>query len=194
MQVKNKNTTEPVGVRLGRLTLRDIVSQLQMAPNLLSMSRIVFLPLVVFLIKYDIKPWSIIALISLWVTDFIDGYIARRFRQKSDLGLLLDPVADKITSAAIFITLLTRGFPLWVVLIVIGRDILILSAALYILKRDMMISSDKIGRVTTVLVSIIIMIYVIGLHRYAVILCYLLIPLLAITLFRYGFKFYKLTR
>ena len=192
--MKNKNPNESIGVRLGKLTLRDIASQLRMAPNLLSMSRIVFLPLVVFLIKYDYKPWSIIALVSLWVTDFVDGYIARRFRQKSDLGLLLDPVADKITSAAIFITLLSRGLPLWVVLIVIGRDIIILSAGFYIFKRDLMISSDQIGRITTVLISIIIMMYVIGLQQYAIILCYLLIPFAVITLFRYGLKFYKLTR
>lgn len=68
------------------------------------------------------------------VTDFLDGYIARRFNQQSRLGQLLDPLADKflIASAFVVMALPHSGFPsvpIWLAVIVIGRDILILIGA-----------------------------------------------------------------
>lgn len=194
MQIKTNNNEQSVGVRLGKLTLRDILMQLRMAPNLLSISRLVFLSPVVLLIKYEVKPWSVILLILLWITDYIDGYIARRFRQKTDLGLLLDPVADKITCAALFITLIPKGFPLWIALVVIIRDIIILSAAFYILKRNLMVSSDFIGRITTVLIAVIILLFVLGFKEYGIALSYVLMGLMAVTMVNYGLRFLKLIK
>lgn len=180
------------GLHISRLSWGEIIHQLGNAPNVLSVSRIVFLPFVIFLIKHDFAPWSVIALGTLWITDFIDGYIARKFRQETDLGLLLDPVADKLTSAALFITLfLYRDFPLWIVIIILTRDFLILGGAYFLVRRRRIYSSSKLGRITTVLISVIILLYVLNLQIYSLWLCYLLIVLIAATTISYGLRFLK---
>lgn len=180
------------GLHIGRLTWSEIFHQLGNAPNVLSVSRIVFIPFVIFLIKYDISPWSVIALCALWITDYIDGYIARTFRQETELGLLLDPVADKLTSAALFLTLyLYRDFPLWIVIVVLSRDFLILCGAYFLVRRRRIYSSSKLGRITTVLISIIILLYVLSLQIYSLWLSYLLIVLIAATTVSYGLRFMR---
>jgi cardiolipin synthase len=69
-------------------------------------------------------------------TDWVDGWIARRTGQVSDLGKLLDPVADRLALAAALITLVVRhAFPLWAALLVIARDGLILIAGAALLLR-----------------------------------------------------------
>ncbi|MBC8392354.1 MAG: CDP-alcohol phosphatidyltransferase family protein [Deltaproteobacteria bacterium] len=180
------------GLHISRLTWSEIIHQLGNAPNVLSVSRIVFIPFVIFLIKYDITPWSVIALCALWITDYIDGYIARTFRQETELGLLLDPVADKLTSAALFITLyLYRDFPLWIVIVVLSRDFLILCGAYFLVRRRRIYSSSQLGRITTALISVIILLYVLNLQVYSLWLCYLLVVLTAATTFSYGLRFMK---
>jgi CDP-diacylglycerol--glycerol-3-phosphate 3-phosphatidyltransferase len=185
---KEKSPVKP----LNNLKLRDILRQLQVAPNILSISRIIFLPLVAYLIAWNLKPWSVISLTLLWVTDYIDGYIARHYRKTTDLGLLLDPLADKITSGVLLLVLyFYHNFPLWVVLVVLGRDIIIISLGYYLVKRHRMITSDRFGRASTIVVASIIMLYVLDLQKYSLILCWVLIALIAITLVSYGSKFYK---
>lgn len=182
-------------VRLRTMSPRDLWRQLWILPNLLSITRILCLPIVVLLIirGYDIA--SVIAMTIIWITDYVDGYIARKFNLKTELGLLLDPLADKITSAVVFLTLyLFRGFPLWVVLLIVGRDIIILSAGYYLLKRGKLARSNEIGRKTTVLLCIIILLYLLRIERWANLLCYLLILFVAATLVSYGWRFYKAGR
>lgn len=175
---------------LSRLTWKEIIQQMGYAPNMLSVSRIVFLPFVIFLVKHDIHPWAFIALGMLWVTDFIDGYIARRFRQETDLGLLLDPIADKLTSSSLFLALyFYRDFPLWIVVIMVSKDALIVGGGYFMLRRRKIYSSNQLGRITTVLVSVIILLYVLRLEKYSIALCYILMALIAATLVSYGSNF-----
>ena len=62
-------------------------------------------------------------------SDFFDGYIARRTRSVSELGKLLDPLADRIFIAAVAIALVARGaLPLWLALVLVARDVIVLSA------------------------------------------------------------------
>jgi len=180
-------------MKIRKLSWKEIFHQLGMAPNVLSVSRIVFLPYVIFLIKHDMRPWSVIALGTLWVTDFIDGYIARKFRQKTELGLVLDPVADKLTSAAIFVTLyLFRGFPLWITAAVLIKDFMILSCSIFLIRRQVIFSSNFIGRTTTFVISIIILLYVLNLEKFSIELSYILMVLMVVTLITYGVKFIRL--
>lgn len=67
-------------------------------PNILSMLRICLIPLIVYLYLYTEQQWlaGIIVLLS-GITDLVDGYIARKFNQISNLGKILDPIADKLT-------------------------------------------------------------------------------------------------
>lgn len=73
---------------------------------------------------------ALILLVVAGVTDGLDGFLARRFRWFSRLGAYLDPVADKLLLATVYICLGVTGLaPLWLVAIVFGRDILILAFA-----------------------------------------------------------------
>jgi len=102
-------------------------------PNVLSLSRIVLVPLlmVVLLTKFEGREIvglqnEYLALIIFLVaafTDFLDGFIARRRKQVTRLGQLLDPAADKILTSSAFIALVELGLmPAWMVVVVIGRE------------------------------------------------------------------------
>ena len=177
------------------MNLKEFLRQFQAAPNIISVSRLLFLPPLVYLLYKDEVVWAIILMFIIWISDFIDGYVARRFQLKTDLGLILDPVADKITTAVLLLTLFKlRDFPLWIALIMIIRDMIIISGGLYILNRGNIMHSHEIGRMTTVLVSIIIFLYIVNLEHIGRILSYLLIVCIAVTLCIYSSKFIELLK
>ena len=78
-------------------------------PNILSMFRLLLLPVIVYIyiIQKDYVLTGILLVVSV-ITDLLDGYIARRFNMMSDLGKILDPVADKATQAVVLLCLVTR--------------------------------------------------------------------------------------
>ncbi|WP_295268050.1 CDP-alcohol phosphatidyltransferase family protein [uncultured Catenibacterium sp.] len=78
-------------------------------PNILSMFRLLLLPVIVYIyiIQKDYVLTGILLVVS-GITDLLDGYIARRFNMMSDLGKILDPVADKATQAVVLLCLVTR--------------------------------------------------------------------------------------
>ena len=95
-------------------------------PNILTFLRILLAPIlvVVLLTKFEGQEVVGLALFLLAaVTDFLDGFIARRFELVTRLGKLLDPAADKILTSAVFISLveLDRA-PAWIVVVIVGRE------------------------------------------------------------------------
>ncbi|MFH1441300.1 MAG: CDP-alcohol phosphatidyltransferase family protein [Candidatus Omnitrophota bacterium] len=91
------------------------------------------------------------------VSDAVDGYIARKSKQQSKAGLILDPLGDKLLlmTAFICLTLIQQfplRFPLWVTLIVISRDIIILLGTLiiYIVKQNIAVFPTRWGKLTTI--------------------------------------------
>ena len=107
-------------------------------PNLLSLFRICLIPLSVWLYcgKQDFSGAGWVILLS-GVTDVADGYIARRFNMVSDLGKVLDPIADKLTQTAMMLCLLT-GFPLMIVsiLLIVGKELFMSATGFVILRRS----------------------------------------------------------
>jgi len=95
-------------------------------PNSLTLLRIFLVPflVVVLLTKFDGREiWGLLLFLALAATDFLDGWIARRRRQITTLGTLLDPIADKLLISAVFISLVELGMaPSWMVVIVVGRE------------------------------------------------------------------------
>jgi CDP-diacylglycerol--glycerol-3-phosphate 3-phosphatidyltransferase len=97
-------------------------------PNLLSVFRILLVPLlvVVLLTKFDGREFVGLGLfLFAALTDFLDGFLARRNRQVTRLGQLLDPAADKILVAAAFISLVEldpRVTPAWMVVVIMARE------------------------------------------------------------------------
>lgn len=100
-------------------------------PNLFSFARIVLLfPFIYFLLN-GCYGYAFAVGFAAALTDLIDGALARRLRQQTTLGTYLDPAADKLFMTASFITLAVAGLlPLWLTLLVIGRDVVIVLGVL----------------------------------------------------------------
>ena len=101
-------------------------------PNLLTLSRIVAIPLVAILLYFDGATWRWVALILYAVaciTDFFDGYLARSRQQVSHLGRFLDPIADKLLVASCLLMLAgdgtIKGLSLWAAVVILCREILV---------------------------------------------------------------------
>ncbi len=106
----------------------DDESRLLTVPNVLSALRLALVPLFVWLFVTG-REEAAVALYGVGAsTDWLDGYIARRTGQITELGRLLDPLADRIYIAALVVALTIRGvLPLWLALGIVGRDALLLA-------------------------------------------------------------------
>jgi cardiolipin synthase len=95
-------------------------------PNALTLIRILLIPLfVIFLISKSFQN-ALITFVIAGITDGLDGFIARIWHQRTELGSYLDPIADKLLLASAFVTLaILRIIPSWLTVIVMSRDILI---------------------------------------------------------------------
>ena len=97
-------------------------------PNILSFARLLLVPVFLVLLMQGRDAAALTVLVVSSLTDFLDGYIARRFNQMSRLGQLLDPAADRLYIFAAIIGLASRELvPWWLVAIIVGRDLLLLA-------------------------------------------------------------------
>ena len=106
-------------------------------PNVLSLFRLCLIPLFVWLYcEKQAYAWTGAILILSGLTDLIDGYIARKFHAISNLGKILDPVADKLTQVAILLCLLTRFPFMWLPLVLmILKELFMAVTGLWIIKK-----------------------------------------------------------
>jgi cardiolipin synthase len=105
----------------------EVSSRVFTAPNILSGSRLLLVPVFLVLLLDGHDGWALLVLAISSATDFLDGYIARRFNQVSRLGQLLDPAADRLYIFAALIGLAARELvPWWIVLVVVSRDVVLL--------------------------------------------------------------------
>lgn len=97
-------------------------------PNFITAARIVVTPFIAVSILGGGHRNALILLVIAGITDGLDGYLARRFQWFSRLGAYLDPVADKLLLAVVYICLGVSGLaPLWLVAVIFARDVLILA-------------------------------------------------------------------
>jgi CDP-diacylglycerol--glycerol-3-phosphate 3-phosphatidyltransferase len=135
------------------------------APNLLSITRILLVPLlvVVLLTKFDGKEFVGLGLFLLAsLTDFLDGFIARRQQKVTRLGKLLDPAADKILTSAALISLVELGVaPAWIVAVIIAREFAVTSLRAVAASERKVLAAIGSAKVKTVLqiVSISLLIF-----------------------------------
>ncbi|MCX8015665.1 MAG: CDP-alcohol phosphatidyltransferase family protein [candidate division WOR-3 bacterium] len=130
-------------------------------PNFLSISRLVLLPLILFFIANQQTIPALVFMFASWLTDALDGYIARKTNQVSNLGKILDHFVDKIWVGTILVTLvLIKNFPIWLAGMVIFRDILIVFGAAFVLqKRKIILSSNILGKITGFFFAVIMVGY-----------------------------------
>lgn len=125
-------------------------------PNLLSIFRILLVPplVVVLLTKFDGKEWWGLGLFLLAaVMDFLDGYLARRRKEVTRLGTLLDPAADKILISAAFISLVEMDptlVPAWMVVVIIAREFAVTSLRSFAAAESLVIPAGLSGKIKTI--------------------------------------------
>lgn len=138
-------------------------SKILTIPNLLSFFRLCLIP--VFMWMYCVEKnylWTGIILILSGLTDTVDGIIARKFNMISDLGKVLDPIADKLTQAAMLFCLLTR-FPLMIAplaLMVVKEFFMGVTGLLVIQKTGKVFGADWHGKVNTWLLYAMMILHV----------------------------------
>jgi cardiolipin synthase len=121
-------------------------------PNLLSFLRILLIPVFAYLIVHRGTELAGIALFgAVAATDWVDGYVARRTNQVSELGKILDPVADRFAIAAGLVAMMVRGaIPVWAGLAILMRDAAVLLAAAVVLtRRRVRVDVRYIGKTAT---------------------------------------------
>jgi cardiolipin synthase len=129
--------------------------------NVLSLSRIVLMAPIVILLISAIpfhREYAVCFMLLALMTDALDGYLARRLNQVSEIGKIIDPLADKLTVGVVIILLtIFQDISLWYTGLVIVRDVLIFSGGVYVKKRTgQVLASNVFGKVTVVLIAITI--------------------------------------
>ncbi|WP_315920354.1 CDP-alcohol phosphatidyltransferase family protein [Mesorhizobium sp. SP-1A] len=100
-------------------------------PNLITILRFLLVPAIVFAMLEARWGWAFTGFVVAGISDGVDGFIARRFDQRSRLGAYLDPMADKILLVSVFVVLGFVGeLPLWLVVVAVSRDVLIVCAVI----------------------------------------------------------------
>ncbi len=98
-------------------------------PNLITLGRILLVPVVVWAIVSGEMRGAFLLFLLAGISDAVDGFLAKRFQMKSELGAYLDPLADKALIVSIYISLgIAKALPIFLVILVVSRDIMIVSA------------------------------------------------------------------
>jgi len=98
-------------------------------PNFITIARFVMVPLIILAMINDEMPTAFVLFLIAGVSDGLDGFIARHFNQKSELGAWLDPIADKFLLVSVFVMLGWLGaLPDWLVILAVSRDAMIMGA------------------------------------------------------------------
>jgi len=115
----------------------SVTFPLNALPNLISIARLLAVPVVVWLILADRMAVAFWIFVGAGVSDAIDGYLAKRLNARTVLGSYLDPLADKLLLIAIYLLLGRAGqIPVWLVVLVIARDAALLAGSLLVVKTD----------------------------------------------------------
>jgi CDP-diacylglycerol--glycerol-3-phosphate 3-phosphatidyltransferase len=133
-------------------------------PNSLTTLRIFFVPLLVVVLltrepNFDFlglpihfEVWGVLILIVAASTDMMDGYLARRRKEITTLGILLDPIADKLLISAAFISLVEMGLmQAWMVVIIIGREFMVMGLREIASVEGLIIPASPLGKVKMIL-------------------------------------------
>ena len=100
-------------------------------PNLITLARILMVPVVVWAIAAGEMRIAFLVFLLAGLSDLIDGFLAKRFNMATELGAYLDPLADKAMIVSIYVTLgIAAAIPRWLVILVVSRDIMIVTAVM----------------------------------------------------------------
>jgi cardiolipin synthase (CMP-forming) len=121
-------------------------------PNLITIARLLGVPLIVWLMIADRFVEATILFIIAAISDAADGFIAKRFNATSELGAFLDPIADKALLVSVFVTLGFKGvLPAWLIILAVSRDLFIIGGLLlsYLLGNPMAVRPLWVSKANT---------------------------------------------
>ena len=161
--------------------------------NGLSVTRIVLLPFTLAAIQRDNLVAAFVLIVASVLSDFFDGYFARRLNQISRLGKILDPVVDKVSIDAILIALAyLKGLPVWIPVAVIGRDLITLFAGLFVMgNARTILGSDLTGKIATNSLWAMIVVHLLSIGFLKVPSILFALICVCISLSRYAFRAWR---
>ena len=122
-------------------------------PNLITLARILSVPIVVWAIAANEMLLAFVLFLAAGVSDAVDGYLAKRFGMESELGAYLDPLADKVLIVSIYVALgVSEAAPRWLVILVVSRDIMIVGAIMlsWLIGRPVAVKPLLVSKLNTV--------------------------------------------
>lgn len=117
--------------------------------NLISLSRFLLLGVTLYFLFEQSYIIALAFIALIWISDLLDGYFARSRNEISELGKIIDPIADKAAVIAIVLVLLIQNvIPIWYVILVIARDIAILAGGIYLTRtKKVVLQSNWLGKI-----------------------------------------------
>jgi cardiolipin synthase len=122
-------------------------------PNLITLARILLVPVLVWAIASDQNRIAFGLFLAAGVSDAVDGFLAKRFGMATALGAYLDPLADKAMLVSIYVALaIVDAIPLWLVILVVSRDIMIVSAVIlsWLVDKPVKLKPHPVSKLNTV--------------------------------------------
>ncbi|HLC61758.1 MAG TPA: CDP-diacylglycerol--glycerol-3-phosphate 3-phosphatidyltransferase [Candidatus Nanoarchaeia archaeon] len=164
-------------------------------PNKITIIRICLIPLFVIILLANIPYRNIFAAFifgMLSISDFFDGYIARKKKQVTDFGKLIDPIADKFLVSTALIFLIGRGVELWMAVVIISREVVLTAIRIYLLPSKLVVPASNFGKAKTVVqsIAIVAVLLELGFSYYMILAAVLLTVVSGI---EYLFRIKKLT-
>lgn len=128
-------------------------------PNILTILRFIFIPIILYFIFTGNYVLGIVFFTISGITDVLDGFIARKFNLVSNFGKLMDPLADKLTQISVLACLVkVEIIPFWILVIVILKELLMVVGASFLYGKDVVVYSKWYGKLATVLFYLAIVI------------------------------------
>ncbi len=130
--------------------------------NLISFSRFILLAITAIFLVRNNYLMAIIFIVIIWISDLLDGYFARSRNEISELGKIIDPLADKITIGVLMFILLIQGIvPAWFFIITLFRDFIIFTGGLYLkYKKHIVLQSNWMGKITVLAIGITLLLFI----------------------------------
>jgi CDP-diacylglycerol--glycerol-3-phosphate 3-phosphatidyltransferase len=133
-------------------------------PNMLTMGRIVAIPVVLWLQAQDTKVcnfWAMILYALAAITDFVDGYLARRMGLTSVLGKFLDPLADKLIVLASLVFMVGQGrVPAWAVIVIMARELSVTALRTIAMSEGVVIAASRGGKDKTAVQMVAVLVLI----------------------------------
>jgi cardiolipin synthase len=167
--------------------------------NLVSLLRVALILPLAYYLSLDDGQSTLICLalmVVAGISDGLDGFLARRLNQVTRLGIALDPIADKLFVGALVVLLvLYREFPIWLAVVVLGRDLLILGLGFTLLRgRTISLPSNLTGKYAFAALAVLLTSYLIRFEFGIEFVSWIVVALLAASMVSYGRLFLAVRR